>query len=185
MRAATASTLGAMTTALARRTVFAAGRPAPHGPKLPGVRKSALSTDDAPTPWEDVTSYNNFYEFAGSDNKDLPSELAPANLVTEPWNVVVEGACQRTGTYPLEDVLDEQTLEERIYRHRCVEDGRWSFRGSGFRWLTSSRAVSRPRTPGTSAFDSHYDRTRMPGAAACRSTGPTPKDYGWTRRCIR
>ena len=162
MRAATTSTVAVMATGLARRAVLAAGSPARHGPKLPGVRKSSLSTDETPTPWDDVTSYNNFYEFAGSDNKDLPSELAPANLVTTPWNIVVDGACQRNGTYPLERVLDGPTLEERIYRHRCVEG--WSM---VIPWVGCPLADFIARCEPTAnaryiAFDSHYDRARMP-----------------------
>ena len=95
-----------------------------HGLKLPDVRKSRLSTDEPPTSWDDITSYNNFYEFAGSDDKDLPLRLAPDNLIIDPWSVVVEGECARGGTYVLAGILRGQTLEERIYRHRCVEG--WS-----------------------------------------------------------
>ena len=119
-----AATASVGTAILGVRTVSAAGRPAAHGARLDGVRKSRFSSSDVPTPWNQITSYNNFYEFAGSDNKDLPSRLAPANLVTSPWTVTVEGACARPGKYSLDEVLKDQPLEERIYRHRCVEG--WS-----------------------------------------------------------
>src|SRR5688572_12126127 len=119
-----AATVTAGTAVIGTRTTLAAGRPAVHGVKLAGLQKSRFSTTDTPTPWNQITSYNNFYEFAGSDNKDLPSELAPGNLITRPWTVTVAGACGRPGTYPLEDVVKDQPLEERIYRHRCVEG--WS-----------------------------------------------------------
>ena len=77
MRVAGGGVAAAAAAALGTRSVLAAGRPAVHGPKLERVRKSDLSTTEAATPWDDITSYNNFYEFAGSDTKDLPSLLAP------------------------------------------------------------------------------------------------------------
>jgi methionine sulfoxide reductase catalytic subunit len=98
-----------------------AATPAPHGRKLEGVKKSTFSTDEKPNKWEEITTYNNYYEF-GID-KDSPSMYA-RNLKTEPWTVTVDGECAKKGVMNLEDVLKGETLEERIYRHRCVE--RWS-----------------------------------------------------------
>jgi methionine sulfoxide reductase catalytic subunit len=91
------------------------------GEKLEGVRKSPFSTDEALTPYEDVTHYNNFYEF-GTD-KDSPAKLA-TNFRTKPWSVVVEGEANKPAAYQLEDFIKPHTLEERIYRLRCVEG--WS-----------------------------------------------------------
>jgi methionine sulfoxide reductase catalytic subunit len=71
------------------------------------------------TPWEDVTSYNNFYEF-GTDKAD-PARYAPRLLRTRPWSVRVEGQCARPGTYDLEDILRPHPPEDRVYRLRCVE----------------------------------------------------------------
>jgi len=76
------------------------------------------STTATPTPVDFVTSYNNYYEF-GTDKSD-PSKYAHT-LVTDPWSVSVEGEADHTGTYTLEDILEPHTLEERIYRFRCVE----------------------------------------------------------------
>jgi sulfoxide reductase catalytic subunit YedY len=98
-----------------------AAQPAPHGRKLEGVKKSPLSTTEKVNSWEDITTYNNYYEF-GTD-KDSPSMLAK-NLKPSPWNVVVDGECNKKASYRIEDILKGQALEERIYRHRCVE--RWS-----------------------------------------------------------
>jgi sulfoxide reductase catalytic subunit YedY len=99
-----------------------AAQPAPHGRKLDGIKKSPLSvTNDKVNSWEDITTYNNYYEF-GTD-KDSPSMLAKS-LKPAPWKVVVDGECNKKATYNLDDVLKGQVLEERIYRHRCVE--RWS-----------------------------------------------------------
>jgi sulfoxide reductase catalytic subunit YedY len=102
-------------------TVFATGKAAPHGRKLEGVQKSPLSLSpdqEKPNSWEQITSYNNFYEF-GVD-KDSPSLLA-GKMKTEPWTVQIDGECAKPAKYALDDLLKGITLEERIYRHRCVE----------------------------------------------------------------
>ena len=98
-----------------------AGQPAAHGRKLTTVR-SALSTTEKPNSWEDITSYNNFYEF-GTDKSD-PAANAPKYRPPQPWTVAIEGECAKPGPMNLEDILKGQTLEDRIYRHRCVEG--WS-----------------------------------------------------------
>ncbi len=86
--------------------------------KLAGVVPSAYSTDEKQTDFEDATSYNNFYEF-GTDKSD-PKRLG-GTLVTEPWTVAVGGAVAKPGKVALEDLLAPHTLEERVYRMRCVE----------------------------------------------------------------
>jgi sulfoxide reductase catalytic subunit YedY len=116
-----AAAAGAAVLAGASVVLEAVGQPAPHGRKLDNVRKSPLSVsaaDDKVNTWEQITTYNNYYEF-GTD-KDSPSEYAKS-LKTEPWKVVVDGECNKPAAYNLEDILKGQTLEERIYRHRCVE----------------------------------------------------------------
>jgi sulfoxide reductase catalytic subunit YedY len=90
-------------------------------PDIPGVRKGPFSTDEKQNSWQDVTSYNNFYEF-GID-KDDPARNA-GRLTTRPWSLKVDGHCTKPGTYDLEDVLKWFPLEERVYRLRCVEG--WS-----------------------------------------------------------
>ena len=116
--AAAAAGLGVFGAASA---VLSAATPAPHGRKLDNVQKSPLSTTEKLNSWNDITTYNNYYEF-GTD-KDSPSRLAD-RLKVDPWSVVVDGECNKKATYHLEDVLKGETLEERIYRHRCVEG--WS-----------------------------------------------------------
>ena len=83
--------------------------------------KSAFSTDEPLTPKADVTSYNNFYEFG--TGKGDPSSYA-GSLKTSPWMVTIDGLVSKPATYTLEDILKPVTLEERIYRMRCVEG--WS-----------------------------------------------------------
>ena len=80
--------------------------------------KSPLSTDEAPNSLEDITSYNNFYEFGFG--KSDPAAYAGA-LTTDPWSITIDGLVDRPGTYDLADVMKDQPLEERIYRLRCVE----------------------------------------------------------------
>jgi methionine sulfoxide reductase catalytic subunit len=84
----------------------------------------ALADDgqEALTPFRDVTTYNNFYEY-GTDKGD-PARHAPGLLRTTPWSVVVEGHCAKPGRYAIEDILRPATIEERVYRLRCVEG--WS-----------------------------------------------------------
>jgi len=121
IRAAT-GTAAAVATGLALGDAWVeAATPAAHGRKLEGVKKSPFSTDEKQNKWEEITTYNNYYEF-GVD-KDSPSMLA-RNFKTDPWTVTVDGECAKKGPMNLEDVLKGETLEERIYRHRCVE--RWS-----------------------------------------------------------
>ena len=88
---------------------------------LPNVTPGPFGTSEARTPYEDVTTYNNFYEF-GTD-KASPARNA-GSLRTSPWTVRVDGECRRQGNFPLDDLVKPQALEERVYRLRCVEG--WS-----------------------------------------------------------
>ena len=89
--------------------------------KLTGLRKSTLSTSETMTPYKDVTTYNNFYEF-GTD-KYSPAQMA-GTLNTRPWTITVEGEVKHKKTYDIDALLKLVPLEERIYRLRCVEG--WS-----------------------------------------------------------
>ncbi|MDP3420387.1 MAG: protein-methionine-sulfoxide reductase catalytic subunit MsrP [Thiobacillus sp.] len=91
------------------------------GAKLAGVRDSAYRLTEASTPYKDVTTYNNFYEF-GTGKSD-PARQA-GSLKTRPWTVAVEGAVKKPGVYDIDALLKLAPLEERIYRMRCVEG--WS-----------------------------------------------------------
>ena len=82
-------------------------------------RPSPYDTKDELTPYSDVTGYNNFYEFGTS--KSDPAEYAPKYLKPQPWSVAIEGHCEKPGTYSVEDFVKPYTLEERVYRFRCVE----------------------------------------------------------------
>ena len=85
------------------------------------IAKRVSTTSDVPTSFQTVTTFNNFYEF-GTDKAD-PARNA-SRFHPRPWSVAVEGQCAKPGLYSLEDILKPHPLEERIYRHRCVEG--WS-----------------------------------------------------------
>jgi sulfoxide reductase catalytic subunit YedY len=158
IRAATGATAAAAGVLAAASRLDA--QPALHGRRLENVRKSALSTDERPNPWEHVTSYNNYYEF-GID-KDLPAKMA-RTLKTDPWTVAVSGECNKKASYHLEDILAGQTLEDRIYRHRCVEG--WSM---VIPWVGFPLGDFLKRCEPTSKakyveFTTLYDPKQMPG----------------------
>lgn len=95
-----------------------AGAPAFLRQKLQSRLLQPNATGESLTPFEVVSTYNNFYEF-GMDKAD-PAENA-GRLRTEPWSLRVEGHCGKPGLYALEDILRPHALEDRIYRFRCVE----------------------------------------------------------------
>ncbi|WP_299349621.1 protein-methionine-sulfoxide reductase catalytic subunit MsrP [uncultured Shimia sp.] len=74
--------------------------------------------DLVPNDWDTITSYNNFYEFG--TGKDDPKRFAH-KLTTDPWSIKIDGMVDNPGDYALGDILSKMTIEERIYRFRCVE----------------------------------------------------------------
>ena len=91
---------------------------APANLNLPSYTPATSSLRDELTDEVKVTSYNNFYELG--TGKDDPLKNA-AKLKTEPWAISIEGECERPGVLAIEDLLAKFSLEERIYRLRCVE----------------------------------------------------------------
>jgi len=89
--------------------------------KLNVTVKSPFSTTEEENSLEDITHYNNFYEF--STDKYGPAKLAQA-MPTRPWKVVVDGEVLKPKTFDIDDLIKLAPMEERIYRHRCVEG--WS-----------------------------------------------------------
>ena len=89
--------------------------------KIDGLQKSAFSTNEAITPYKDVTNYNNYYEF--STDKYEPAGLAK-NFRTRPWTVTIDGAVKKKQVLDVDTIIKMAAPEERIYRHRCVEG--WS-----------------------------------------------------------
>jgi len=131
----------------------------PHGRKLPDVRPGQPSTDEKKSSFEEITHYNNFYEF-GTD-KDDPARHA-SKLQTRPWTVKVEGECGKPRTFDIDELL-KLPIEERVYRLRCVEA--WSmvipWIGLPLRNLIARvEPTSRARYV---AFTTLLDPTQMPG----------------------
>jgi sulfoxide reductase catalytic subunit YedY len=130
------------------------------GKVLTGMQKSKYSTDQPPNSWEDVTTYNNYYEFG--TGKDEPSKNA-TKFNPMPWTVAVKGECDKPGNYNYEDTISPHTLEERIYRLRCVEA--WSM---VVPWVGVPLAsIIKKLEPNSKAkyvnFKTLHDPARMPG----------------------
>jgi sulfoxide reductase catalytic subunit YedY len=131
--------------------------------KLEPLKKSAFSINEKTTPFDDVTTYNNFYEF-GTDKGD-PSRYA-GSLKTRPWTVKVEGEVRKTRTFDIEELLKLAPLEERIYRMRCVEG--WSM---VIPWVgyPLSELIKRVEPTGNAKFvefTTLLDPQQMPGQKA-------------------
>jgi sulfoxide reductase catalytic subunit YedY len=128
------------------------------GTKLQAV-KSPFSTTEQMTPYKDVTTYNNFYEF-GTD-KSAPSRNAK-NFRTIPWTVSIEGAVAKRQVLDLDAILKLAPLEERIYRHRCVEAWSIVVPWIGFSLSALIKAVNPLSSAKYVAFQSLYDPKQMP-----------------------
>jgi sulfoxide reductase catalytic subunit YedY len=128
------------------------------GTKLSAV-KSPFSTTEKPTPWRDVTSYNNFYEFGTA--KSDPAHNAK-NFRTIPWTVAIEGAVSKPQLLDLDSLLKIAPLEERIYRHRCVEAWSIVVPWIGFPLNALIKAVNPLSSAKYVAFQSLYDPKQMP-----------------------
>jgi methionine sulfoxide reductase catalytic subunit len=107
--------------ALGMSSLLPAAEAQPALATLKYTRNAKYSTNETQNSFEDVTGYNNFYEFG--TGKEDPKENAHT-LRPRPWSVTVEGEAEVKGRFTLEDILKPHALEERIYRLRCVE--RWS-----------------------------------------------------------
>jgi sulfoxide reductase catalytic subunit YedY len=133
------------------------------GTALAVTRKTDLAGGETPTPFKDVSHYNNYYEFG--TGKEDPARNA-GTLQTHPWSVTVGGACEAPGRLDLEDLIKPYALEERIYRHRCVEA--WSI---VVPWVGFPLAGLLKRFKPTSnakfvSFHTLYDEKQMPEAGS-------------------
>ena len=138
---------------------FGAIVPAKRGAEIPGIQGSDFSTEETPNTFEDITTYNNYYEFG--TGKDDPYENAQ-DFKPRPWAITVDGEAEVTGTFDFDDFIKPHDVEERIYRMRCVEA--WSM---VIPWVGISLADVVKRFKPTSkaryvAFETLYDPDRMP-----------------------
>jgi sulfoxide reductase catalytic subunit YedY len=146
---------------LGARELLSPSASAQAAQKFANLAKSPLSTSEKQNSYNDVTTYNNFFEFGTS--KDEPARLAK-NFKTNPWVVSVEGEAARPRKFSIEEILKLAPLEERIYRHRCVEA--WSIVVPWIGYPLS--ALLKQVEPTSNAkfvyFESYYDLNQMPEA---------------------
>ena len=139
-----------------------AGAAASPEPTFKDLVKSPYSTDDELTSYESVTTYNNFYEF-GTD------KASPALMATEfpdkskPWRVSIEGECDKPGEYDYDDLIRPFTLEERIYRFRCVEGWSMVIPWVGFPLADLIKRAKPNSKAKYVEFTTLYDPEQMPG----------------------
>jgi sulfoxide reductase catalytic subunit YedY len=132
---------------------------APQEQGAPGT-PYGLQPNDKPTPWEDVTHYNNFYEF-GLDKEDPAANSQ--GFKPRPWTVRVDGFVKKPADYHLEDFLKPYKLEDRIYRHRCVEAWSMVIPWRGFPLADLVRQVEPTSQAKFVEFTTLMDPKQMPG----------------------
>jgi len=130
--------------------------------KFDHVSRSPLSISDQPTPYNSITHYNNFYEFT-TDKTEVADQAK--NFKTSPWTVSVEGHVQNPRKLSIEEILAVAPLEERVYRHRCVEG--WSMVAP---WVGYSLSALLKKFQPTEkakyvAFETYFSSSQMPHAS--------------------
>ena len=134
---------------------------------LAGVGLTAMTRPAAadaeslePNSWEEITTYNNYYEFG--TGKDDPAKYAGA-LITEPWSVKIDGLVDNPGDYDFQDILSQMTIEERIYRFRCVEAWSMVVPWNGFELADLLNMAGVQEGAKYVAFETAYLPEQMPG----------------------
>ncbi|MEO1573626.1 MAG: protein-methionine-sulfoxide reductase catalytic subunit MsrP, partial [Pseudomonadota bacterium] len=156
-----AAACGAADSAPAKTAAASDGAPSKAGTgKFAKLVKSPFSTDEPLNSFDDITTYNNYYEF-GTGKAD-PARNA-RDFQPLPWSVRVSGECEKPGTYTYEDIVGPHAFEERIYRLRCVEA--WSM---VVPWVGIPMGELLKRFAPTSraryvVFQTLLDSDRMPG----------------------
>ncbi|AFJ01302.1 Putative sulfite oxidase subunit YedY [Methylophaga frappieri] len=134
----------------------------PTGQAFDNTTESRFSTDEKLTTYQDITTYNNFYEF-GTDKSDPATYATDFPDPNKPWQVTIDGECDKPGVYDVDDLIGKQDLEERIYRLRCVEGWSMVIPWTGF----PLAAVLKAAQPNTNAkfveFTTLFDPEQMPG----------------------
>jgi sulfoxide reductase catalytic subunit YedY len=131
------------------------------GVGLTAMAKPAAAQDGLePNTWEEITTYNNYYEFGTGKND--PAKYAHT-LVTEPWSVTIDGLVDRPGDYDFQAILSEMTIEERIYRFRCVEAWSMVIPWNGFELADLLNMAGVQDGARYVAFETAYRPDEMPG----------------------
>ncbi|MGA7537303.1 MAG: protein-methionine-sulfoxide reductase catalytic subunit MsrP [Steroidobacteraceae bacterium] len=135
----------------------------------------AAGQDEKPNTWEEITNYNNYYEF-GTDKTDPAANAR--RLSTRPWSIAVDGEAEVTGNFHLEDFLKPYALEERIYRFRCVEAWSMVIPWVGFPLATLLQRFKPTSKAKYVAFETVYRPDQMPGQASWPPILPWPYREG-------
>jgi len=135
----------------------------PSLPLLPNVKKGPFTTDEAQTPYKDIASYNNYYEF-GTDKGD-PVANARA-FPTRPWKVTFDGEIAKPQTVDVDDLVKWAPLEERVYRMRCVEAWSMVIPWVGMPLSEVIRRLEPTAKAKYVAFTGRLDPQKMPGQRA-------------------
>jgi sulfoxide reductase catalytic subunit YedY len=146
-------------------TIFASSAlgaivPAEDRAALLDVSASQHSTDEQPNSYDDITTYNNYYEF-GTGKSD-PHENA-VDFEARPWTIEVQGHAEKTGTFDFEDFIKPFDLEERIYRMRCVEAWSMVIPWVGIPLADVIKYLAPTSKAKYVAFETLFDPARMPG----------------------
>jgi sulfoxide reductase catalytic subunit YedY len=149
-------------TYLNRRQLLAAAGLAAASLLTPRWARAAgrFDTDETQTPFEDVTHYNNYYEFA--TDKITPAKLAEG-FKTRPWTVRVDGLCQHPKTWDIDELLKKFPQEQRVYRLRCVEAWSIVVPWNGFALAPLLKAAGPLPTAKYVEFTTAADKAQMPG----------------------
>ena len=150
---------------LSRREFIAAAGAVAGSVAAPALLRAApagrgAQQQERQTPYDDVTTYNNYYEFG--TGKDDPSKNA-WHFRTRPWTVEIAGECARPGRYGIDDLLRGVTIEERVYRLRCVEAWSMVIPWSGFPLKTLLDRVRPTARARYVEFTTILDPEQMPG----------------------
>ena len=125
-----------------------------------GIGTQAKAAGLEPNSWDDITTYNNFYEFG--TGKDDPVKYAD-RLTTSPWSVTIDGLVDRPGAYPFQQIMEKMTTEERIYRFRCVEAWSMVVPWNGFELADLLELAGVQSRAKYVAFETVLRRDEMPG----------------------
>ncbi|GLO76589.1 protein-methionine-sulfoxide reductase catalytic subunit MsrP [Sulfitobacter pontiacus] len=125
-------------------------------------RTSAAPEGLEPNSYEDITSYNNYYEFG--TGKDDPARYAD-RLTIEPWTVQIDGLVDKPGAYGFDDIMQQMTIEERIYRFRCVEAWSMVVPWNGFELADLLNMAGVQSGAKYVAFETALRPDEMPGVA--------------------
>ncbi|WP_102109993.1 protein-methionine-sulfoxide reductase catalytic subunit MsrP [Oceaniglobus roseus] len=121
---------------------------------------SPYSTDAEPNTFDEITHYNNYYEFG--TGKEDPARYADA-LTVDPWTVKVDGLVDKPGDYSFDDIMKGTSLEERIYRFRCVEAWSMVVPWVGFELADLLNRVGVQSSAKYIAFETAVRPDEMPG----------------------